>query len=203
MTTLTSFPDARIWNLRVAALAGNSRSTATLGLSAALAVSEASIYGGGVFVKSIEFFKNTLKKLECGAELSDCVQNEIKTHRGIPGYGRPITSRDERNEPIMKLAATLGLDNGPHVKLAYAVDEYLLSERRRLRLNAGGLWSAFGADLGFSSREYALFMFPIFIGSMPPCYIENVERPEGTLFPLSCDHIQYEGVPKRKWCRAA
>ena len=38
----TSYPDARIWNNRVAALAGSARSTGNLGVSAALAVSEAS-----------------------------------------------------------------------------------------------------------------------------------------------------------------
>ncbi len=43
----TSYPDARIWNNRVAALAGSARSNGNLGMSAALAVSEAHIYGRG------------------------------------------------------------------------------------------------------------------------------------------------------------
>src|SRR5437899_2981488 len=42
----TSYPDARIWNNRVAALAGSARSTPALGMAAAIAVSEASLYGG-------------------------------------------------------------------------------------------------------------------------------------------------------------
>src|SRR5262245_11533061 len=47
MWTHTSYPDARIWNNRVAALAGTTRSTGNLGIAAALAVSEAKIYGQG------------------------------------------------------------------------------------------------------------------------------------------------------------
>ncbi len=44
----TSYPDARIWNNRVAALAGSARSTGNLAISAALAASEAAIFGRGI-----------------------------------------------------------------------------------------------------------------------------------------------------------
>ncbi|OHB32724.1 MAG: citryl-CoA lyase [Desulfuromonadaceae bacterium GWB2_53_15] len=197
----TSYPDARIWNNRVAGLAGSTRSTGSLGIAAALAVSEASIYGGGIYMPSIKFLKRTRKALDKGAELSDCVQDELKTRRGIAGYGRPLTSRDERISPIMALAATLGLDDGPHVRLAFAVDELLLAGRWRLRMNYGAVAAALCADLGLSTREYYLFMFPAFLAGMPPCFIESAQRPEGTLFPLSCAHILYEGVSKREWQR--
>ena len=50
----TSYPDARIWNNRVAALAGLARSTPALAISAALAVSEAGIYGGQPGVRAID-----------------------------------------------------------------------------------------------------------------------------------------------------
>lgn len=199
MWAYTSYPDARIWNNRVAALAGTARSSGNLGVAAALAVSEASIYGRGIDIRAIDFLKRTCKELDEGATLADCVQKELNSHRGIAGYGRPLTSRDERLAPIMALATTLGLDNGPHVRLAHAVDDYLLAGRWRLRMNGGALFAALGADLGLSPREYYLFMFPAFLAGMPPCYVENAERPEGTLFPLSCGHIRYEGPPKRQW----
>ncbi|MFD2272097.1 hypothetical protein ACFS07_15430 [Undibacterium arcticum] len=54
--TYTSYPDVRLWNNRVAALAGSARSTGALGVAAALAVSEASIYGGGISLRAIDFF---------------------------------------------------------------------------------------------------------------------------------------------------
>jgi len=195
----TSYPDARIWNNRVAALAGSTGSTGTLGIAAALAVSEAAIYGRGIDIRAIEFVTCTRMELDNGAELADCLQGELKKHRSIAGYGRPLASGDERIEPIMALARTLGLDDGPHVRLAFAVDELLLSGRWRLRMNYGAIAAALCADLGLSPHEYYLFMFPAFLAGMPPCFMESAERPEGTLFPLSCDHILYEGPSKRSW----
>ena len=195
----TSYPDARIWNNRVAALAGSSRSTATLGISAALAVSEATIYGRGIDIRAIEFITSARTALENGAELGDCVKKELKRYRSIAGYGRPLASNDERIAPIMNLAHSLGLDIGPHVELAFAVNDYLLAGRWRLCMNYGALSAAICADLGFSTREYYLFGFPAFLAGIPPCCIESLENPEGTLFPLSCSHILYEGPPKRRW----
>ena len=41
----SSFPDPRIWNNRVSALAGTARSTGALAAAASVAVTEATIYG--------------------------------------------------------------------------------------------------------------------------------------------------------------
>ena len=53
----TSFPDPRLWNNRIAALAGTSRSTVNLGVSAGIAVSEATIYGHRPLLAAIDFLK--------------------------------------------------------------------------------------------------------------------------------------------------
>jgi hypothetical protein len=113
-----------------------------------------------------------------------------------------MISADERNAPLMELAHTLGMANGPHVRLAYEVEKYLLDGRWRLRLNYAGLISAFAADMGFSPREHYLCLFPVFMAGMLPCYIEAAEKPEGALFPLSCADITYEGPQKRAWQKA-
>lgn len=197
--TYTSYPDARLWNNRVAALAGTARSTGTLGIAAALAVSEASIYGRGVDVRAIDFLLRTRKTLDEGGTIANCVRDEIATHRSIAGYGRPLVSTDERIVPIMALARTLGLDNGPHVRLAFEVEEYLLAGRWRWRMNYAALAAAFIADMELSSNEYYLYMFPAFLAGMQPCLIEAAGRPEGTLFPLSCENLLYEGKEKRSW----
>lgn len=199
----TSYPDARIWNLRIAALAGSTRSTGNLGMSASLAVSEAAIYGRGIDIRAIDFLQRTLKEMEHGADLADCVQQELEKNRGIAGFGRPLSSADERIAPTMALAREVGFDQGSHVKLAFAIENHLQAGRWRFRINAGGLFAALGADLGLTAQEYYLFMFPAFLGGTPPCYIESAENPEGTLFPLSCDHIKYEGPPKRSWKNSA
>ncbi len=197
--THTSYPDARIWNNRVAALAGTTRSTGTLGTSAALAVSEASIYGGGILVRAIDFFIRTRKRLEIGGNLIDCIHEELNAHRGIAGYGRPLVNGDERIQPMLALAKSLELDQGPYMQLAFSIEETLLAGRWRMKMNYAALVSALGADIGLTPREFHLFMFPVFLAGMQPCFIEAAERPEGTLFPLACADILYQGAHKRRW----
>lgn len=197
--TYTSYPDARIWNNRVAALAGSTRSTGNLGVAAGLAVSEASIYGRGIDIRSIDFLIRTRKFLDGGGNLAQWVAEELRAQRSIAGYGRPIAAGDERLAPTMALAGTLGLADGPYVRLAYAIEEALIAGRWRQRLNYGGLAAALAADLGLSPEEYYLFLFPAFLAGMAPCYIEAQQRPEGSLFPLPCTHILYEGRARRPW----
>lgn len=199
MWVYTSYPDARVWNNRVAALAGTSRSTGNLGLSAALAVSEAGIYGRGVDIRAISFLLRTKLAVDNGAALGACVQAELKTYRSIAGYGRPITSGDERRKPLMALAESLGLNNGPYISLSFDVEKYLLEGRWRMHMNYGALCAAFAADLGFSEFEYYRFAYLAFFAGMQPCFIEAVEKKEGTFLPLSCAHISYEGPAKRAW----
>jgi len=200
--TYTSYPDVRLWNNRVAALAGSTRSTGTLGMAAALAVSEASIYGGGILMRAIEFFIRCRQRIEQGEDLIACIHQELAAHRSIGGYGRPLINGDERIEPLLTLARSLGLDQGPHLKLAFDVEARLLGGRWRMKMNYAALVAALGADLGLSAREFYLFMFPVFLAGMPPGYIEAGEKPEGTLYPIPCDHILYEGQSRRTWPRS-
>ena len=101
----TSYPDARIWNNRVAALAGSTRSTGNLGISAALAVSEASIFGRGIDIRASDFLIRTRAELAKGRELGPWVRRELSARRSLAGYGRPISNiKDERLEPILALA---------------------------------------------------------------------------------------------------
>jgi citrate synthase len=196
----TSYPDVRLWNNRVAALSASTRSTPTLGVSAALAVSEASIYGRGIDIRAIEFMIRADQVVRQGGSLDDCVLRELDERRSIAGYGRPLmTNGDERNPHVLALAKELGLDGGRFLKLAFAIEDVMIRHRRRMQMNYGGLAAALGADLGFSPREYYQFMFPAFLAGMQPCVVEAAERPEGTLYPARCDDIIYGGQPKRSW----
>lgn len=197
----TSYPDARIWNNRVAALAGTARSTGTLGIAAALAVSEAQIYGCGVVLRASEFLTRARIQVDAGADLAALVRTELKNKRGVAGYGRPIASRDERIAPLMALVREQGLDGGSHLKLAFEVGKILLTGRWRLHMNYAALTAALASDFGLSSREFYLFMIPVFFAGMPPCYLEAVEKPEGLLFPLPCRVMLYQGVARRQWRR--
>jgi len=201
--TFTSYPDARLWNNRVAALAGTVRSTGTLGIAAAYAVSEAQIYGWGAVLRASEFLCRTKMRVDAGEDIAELVSAELKHKRGISGYGRPIVSADERIAPLMAKVRELGFDGGPHLKLAFEVEKILLEGRWRLRMNYAALAAALCADLGMSPREYYFSSMPAFLAAMPPCYMEAAEKPEGLLFPLPCKVMLYEGVSRRKWRAAA
>lgn len=196
----TSYPDARIWNNRVAALAGSARSTGNLAVSAALAVSEAAIYGRGIDIRASDFLIRTRAHVAAGGELGSWVRQELSERRSLAGYGRPISNRkDERLDPILSLARSLGLADGPHVQLAHDIERFLLESRLRMSMNYGAIAAALTADVGLSPREYYLYMHPAFLAGMLPCYIEASERPANTFLPLPCDGVAYHGAPKRTW----
>jgi len=55
------------------------------------------------------------------------------------------------------------------------------------------------ADLGLSVGEFHHFQVPMLLAGMVPCFIEGGQRAPGTVFPLSCKHLAYEGRDKRRW----
>jgi hypothetical protein len=200
--THTSYPDARIWNNRVAALAGSTRSTGNLALAAALSVSEAAIYGRCIDLRAADFLIRTRAELARGGELGPWVRRELSERRSLAGYGRPVSnSKDERLDPILRLATSLGLAQGPHLELAHEVERILLDGRLRMRMNYGGVAAALAVDLGLSPREYYLYLHTTFLAGMPPCYLDALERPAGTFLPLPCQGVSYQGAPKRSWKR--
>jgi hypothetical protein len=198
--TYTSYPDARIWNNRVAALGGSSRSTGSLAVSAALAVSEAVIYGRGIDIRASDFLRRTQAHVAAGGELGPWVKRELAERRSLAGYGRPISNqRDERLEPILSLARSLGLADGPHLQLAHDIERFLLESRLRMSANYAAICAALTADMGLSPREHYLYVSVAFVAGMLPCYIDAAARPAGTFVPLPCDGVAYQGAAKRTW----
>ncbi|MDH5232279.1 MAG: hypothetical protein OEZ58_08450 [Gammaproteobacteria bacterium] len=195
----TSYPDPRLWNNRITALAATTRSTPPLAIAASLAASEATIYGHGPNVRSLHFLLNAKRQLTKGQNIQMLIKSEFKQHRAIYGFGRPLHGSDERVPYLMqKLQQSKALD-GSYVQLALEVERELKTGRWRLQLNAAGLAAAIVADMGFSVREYHLFMIPSFLAGMPPCFIEAEEKPEGSFFPFRVDRINYKGPEKRTW----
>lgn len=196
---LTSYPDTRLWNNRVGALAGNARSSSVLGLSAAIAVTEAGIYGGGPGIRAIDFFVRAGRAVQSEEDLRTFVHKELALRR-IYGYGRPINSKDERLPALIALVESLELDGGRHYKLAFVVEKILLAESKPfLKMNYAALTASLAADLGFTPGQYHLFNILKTLAGMPPCIVEGAEKPEGALFPTPCDGVAYEGVGKRPW----
>jgi len=194
----TSYPDPRLWNNRVAALAGTTRSTGALALGVATAVSEASIYGRRPDIIGCEFLISTCDQVAAGGELDVIVMEYLKKHRSIPGFGRPIISRDERIEPLLAVARELELDRGDHLALVKRIEDVLDRKRMRMKANISSYCAALLADLGFSPREFYNTVLLSFTGGIMPCYLDAVEKPEGVFFPLSCSKIQYQGAGIRR-----
>lgn len=199
---MTSYPDARLWNNRVAGLAGSARSTPILGLAGAQAVTEAKVYAGRPGLRAIDFYIRAGKAVDAGEDLREVVLRELESGY-IYGFGRPINSHDERLPWLLELARSQGFGDGRHLKLAFEIQRILVEDLKKpaLLMNYAGLTSALGADLGLTPRQWHLFRFPIVLAGMPPCWVEAAEKPEGALFPTPCAGIAYEGLPKRPWIR--
>ena len=198
----SSYPEARLWNNRIAALAGTVRTTGSLGIAAAIAASEANIYGQKPAIKSIDFLTRTKENIDKGHNLKTLLADELEIFRVIPGYGRPLIGIDERIPVLMSLAEELGYANGPYVQLAFNIEKTLLDGRWRLHMNAAGLVAALVADQGIHAREHYLSLILCFTAGMLPCYVESASHPEGTFLPIRCNGINYTGPQKRTWPNA-
>jgi hypothetical protein len=199
--TYTSYPDARLWNNRVAALAGSARSTGALGVSAAIAVSEASIYGWQPEMAAADFLFRARQRMDAGEDLLDILQQELEQHKRILGYGRPVATLqvDERIPALLACMEREGVEQGAYLKLAFDIEKGLGQLGRRLPINYAGVVVAVPLDMGFTPRECYMFVLPSFMAGMPPCYIEATERPEGATFALRCSQVSYDGPQRRSW----
>lgn len=212
----TSYPEPRLWNNRVAALAGTARSTTSLGVAGATAISEAIIYGHRPATAAAEFLFRACAHLDEGGEIDGFLDGELKkahipgqgtpgsgknrTVAATPGYGRPLAAlEDERIKPVMRLAADLGFAEGRMVKLAFAIEAALVRRRAASRMNIAALNAALALDQGLTPRQYYHLFTPCFIGGFIPCAIDAFDQEEGTFFPMSCERIDYRGTARRSW----
>lgn len=199
--TCTSYPDARLWNNRVAALTGSARSTATLAIAAGIAASEATIFGWQPVMGVADFLLRAHARMLDGESLEDVLACELVQHKHIGGYGRPVATLqvDERIPHVQALMARAGIAPGPHLKLAFAVEEKLMAMGRPLRMNYAPVLAAVPLDFGFTREQLHMFITPSLMAGMPPCYLEARERPPGATFALRCDRLSYHGPAPRGW----
>ena len=189
----TSFPDPRIWNNRVAALAGTARSSGALAAAAAVAVSEATIYGLKPIKGALDFLWRAEKRLSEGESLESIIRSELKEFRSVYGYGRPLVKGDERIEPMMAFARSIGCGEGKYVKLAFQIDKYLSASRYKYEINGGALCAALLADEGLSPMDiYHMATFTFTAGAMP-CFIDATNQQEGCFFPLRTSRLNFTG----------
>ena len=55
------------------------------------------------------------------------------------------------------------------------------------------------ADQGMSNREFYFYLTSCYIAGIITSYIDSAEKHEGSVFPLRCDRIEYEGVEVSRW----
>lgn len=198
----TSYPDARLWCNRVAALTGSTRGTGSLALAAGVAATEAAVYGAGPEITVGDFLARALAATRDGADLDGLVRLELAQHRHMMGYGRPVATDfvDERIPVSLDRMAELGTPVGPHLALAFAVEDALMRVTgKRLPMTMATMLIAVPLDFGLSVREAYLCILPQFTAGMLPCYVEALSRPPGATFVMRCERIAYDGAAPRKW----
>ena len=196
----TSYPDPRLWNNRVAALAGTARSTGALAVSAAIAVSEATNFGLRPIKGSLDFLYRAQEKINEGLTIEEITKEELKKHRSIYGFGRPLATADERIRPFLDFSKSLGFNQGNYTNLAFEIESYLKSTRLKYQLNAAGLVAGLVADQNISTEEHYYMGILCFVAGILPCYIDALQNDEGGFFPLSTARLNFTGPKQqRKW----
>jgi hypothetical protein len=137
------------------------------------------------------------RRCDAGESLQDVVARELKTHRTIPGYGRPLRSVDERLAPAERLARRLGLWEGTFTMLALDIQEILRG--KRMGMNVAAIAAGLCADQGLTPREYYRLTLLAFTAGLIHCEFDATIHPEGSLFPLRCDRLHYSGPNPRVW----
>jgi citrate synthase len=195
-----SWPDPRIWCNQIGALAGTARTSVVAATTAGVLAADSTMYGSRPLLDGVAFIQQALHDHQDGLSAAEIVQREVQKHRGkvrITGYARPLASGDERIPPMERLTSRLGFERGPHLTLAYAVEDVLRRDYNE-SMNINGYVSAFLSDQGFNAEQiYRLFAMVVMSG-VTACYIDTVERPAETFLPLRCDDIDYQGPPPRE-----
>lgn len=195
----SSYPDPRLWNNRVAAFAGTARSTGHLAVAGAMAVTEASIYGGQPILKVADFLSRAVNQLQKGEQLQQVLDTELIQNGKIYGYGRPGFGEDERIQPLLDFVKEANIERGRYTELVFEIEKYFACFKRRLQPNIAALVTGLLLDQGLKAREiYYLFILS-FSGGFLPCYLDAQAQPAGALFPLRSKRVKYCGVAPRSW----
>jgi hypothetical protein len=200
--TCSSYPDSRLWNNRIATLAGSVRSPGGMGYCGALASSDTQIMGRQVDQAIADFLWRACKRVNAGEDLETIVREERERVKIIKGYGRPVaqTQVDERLPFTIALLEREGITQGDHFKLMFEIELALAKVvGRKLPITYAAVVTAVTLDMGFHPNECYLFDMLIFFAGFGPCYLDGLKREEGVSFVISCEKLRYDGVKPRKW----
>lgn len=194
-----SWPDARIWCNQIGSLAGSLRATPVASVCAGVLASDSPMYGVTPLVAASRFIVEALRRRKQGKSVAAIVGEQRRRPGAKPvivGYARPIATGDERIPAMERVAEKLGFAVGEHLSLAYEIEKELLA-RYQETMNIAGYMAAFLSDQGFTATEiYRLFSMLVNAG-VHATYVEAVERPPESFFPLRCEDIDYQGTTDR------
>lgn len=195
-----SYPDARIWCNQIGALSGTLKVSPSSATAAGALCADSRIYGGSQSTcATMHFIKTALSDFENGKTVEEIIGN-LPIKQGmpaVPGFVRPVASDDERIAPHQKMAVRLGFSKGKHTILADEISDFMES-KYTMGMNIDGLSAAFLLDQEFSPDEvYQINSFRVASG-VTACYGDNINQPENSFLPLTCDDIEYTGKAPRE-----
>ncbi|MEN8129290.1 MAG: hypothetical protein ABFS45_03660 [Pseudomonadota bacterium] len=194
-----SWPDPRIWCNQIGSLGGTVRTTPVAAVCAGTLAGDSRMYGQGTVISATKFIAIALEKKRQGHTVEQIIEEQCRGSGNtlqIPGYARPIAKGDERVVAMERVTESLGYSPGPHLQLAYQIQE-VLSDRCGESMNLSGYIVSFLTDQGLSPDEIYRVGSLIVSGGVHACYSEAADREPESFLPLRCDDIEYCGVSER------
>jgi citrate synthase len=194
-----SWPDPRIWCNQIGALAGAVRASNLAATALGCLATDSRTYGALPIVEGVTFIQQALVRYKQGVSVA-CLVKEVTDANGgkplIVGYVRPIAKGDERLVAMEKVSRGLGLVQGEHLTLAYAIESYM-QEHYGEGMNINGYAAAVLSDHGFTAQE-VYQICPLAVASgVTACYLDTRKRPPNSFLPLRCDDMDYQGQAPR------
>lgn len=194
-----SWPDPRIWCNQVGAFGGTMHASPVASTVAGVLAADSNMYGTRPLRQGVEFIQGALGRQRAGADAETIVADALARSRGkvnIMGYARPIASGDERVEAMERVGRDLGYEDGPHLRLAYAI-EAVLRRSHGESMNINGYMSAFLSDRGLTGQQVYEICAMLVMSGVTACHLDTAERPHDSLLPLRCEDIDYTGPAPR------
>ncbi|MBI5559532.1 MAG: hypothetical protein HY885_18065 [Deltaproteobacteria bacterium] len=194
-----SWPDARIWCNQVGSLGGTMRTSPVAAVCSGVLAADSPMYGSAPLLAASQFIVDALLKKNKGMPVAEIVKLQQR-RPGMPpnivGYARPVASGDERVPAMKRVSSELGYTSGEHLTLAFEIEGFLL-EKFNESMNIGGYIAGFLSDQEFNPQEIYRMCSMVVNSGVHACYVESMENPPESFFPLRCDDIDYQGVPSR------
>jgi len=195
-----SWPDPRIWCNQIGAFAGEAKATVVAGTTVGVMAADSKMYGTYPIIEGMNFIQSSLKNVNSGQTTKAIIDDNIKKNRGklnITGYVRPLAKGDERIRAMQRVSKLLGFEDGPHVRLAYQIENEI-TNRFDEGMNINGYVAAFFCDQGFSADEVYQTFSTVVMSGVTACYLDTLKKPNDSFLPLRCDDIKYLGREKRE-----